>query len=64
MTVTEAPSRNTSTQLATAASIPPTHALDSDHTPVVAEFSFRASKAPADTVEADPFLPPWPDCIA
>ena len=38
--------------------------VDSDHTPVVAEFSFRAAKAPADTVEADPFLPPWPDCIA
>ena len=39
--------------------------VDSDHTPVVAEFSFRAAKAPADTeVKADPFLPPWPDCIA
>ena len=38
--------------------------VDSDHTPVVAEFSFRAAKASADTVEADPFLPPWPDCIA
>ena len=38
--------------------------VDSDHTPVVAEFSFRAAKTSADTVEADPFLPPWPDCIA
>ena len=39
--------------------------VDSDHTPVVAEFSFRAAnQAPADTATADPFLPPWPDCIA
>ena len=38
---------------------------DSDHMPVVAEFSFRASNAAAAApAGADPFLPPWPDCIA
>ena len=36
--------------------------VDSDHTPVVAEFSFRETKA-APAAVADPFLPPWPDCI-
>ena len=38
--------------------------VDSDHTPVVAEFSFRETKAAPADATADPFLPPWPDCIA
>ena len=38
--------------------------VDSDHTPVVAEFSFREAKAAPADATADPFLLPWPDCIA